>query len=444
MEEKKLQKQMTSRHITMLALGGAIGAGLFKGAGEAIGIAGPAVLLAFFLGGCILFNVMTGMGTLVLNSKEHKGGLSGIIQPFLGERSAHFADWAYWSMWMINIIAEAVAAAGFLQIWFPHVPAWFFVLAIAILTTAINMYSVRLFAETEYWLALAKIAVIIILIIFGIYLVGKEMFAQGAVTTIHAMSAHGGFMPHGIKGLVTSMLVVIYSYGGSELIAITVGETENPEKAIPKAIRGVMGRIVSFYIVPLFLLMIIYPWGTLAHSTVSPFVMVFQQMHIPFASDIVNFVIVLALFSSINSGVYASSRTLYFRLKDSQGPAGKLAVLNKNHVPQKAILFCTGTLYLGVILTYFVGDQLFGLLAGSISYTILIIWTMICVAAFTVYRKKGTAFRQLLNIIATLALIAIFIGILMTSSPVVTILTVVLYALIFVAYRKKAEAVLIG
>lgn len=270
------------------------------------------------------------------------------------------------------------------------------------------------------------------------------MFAQGAVTTIHAMSAHGGFMPHGIKGLVTSMLVVIYSYGGSELIAITVGETENPEKAIPKAIRGVMGRIVSFYIVPLFLLMIIYPWGTLAHSTVSPFVMVFQQMHIPFASDIVNFVIVLALFSSINSGVYASSRTLYFRLKDSQGPAGKLAVLNKNHVPQKAILFCTGTLYLGVILTYFVGDQLFGLLAGSISYTILIIWTMICVAAFTVYRKKGTAFRQLLNIIATLALIAIFIGILMTSSPVVTILTVVLYALIFVAYRKKAEAVLIG
>lgn len=226
-------------------------------------------------------------------------------------------------------------------------------LFLAILTTLINLYSVRLFAETEYWLAFAKITVIILLIIFGIFLIGKEIHNAGFLPTVQNMNAHGGFTPHGLKGLISSLLVVIYSYGGSELIAITVSETEDPKTAIPKAIKGVMGRIISFYIIPMLLLLIIYPWNMLAHSNVSPFVLVFEKIHIPFASDIVNFVIVLALFSSINSGVYASSRTLYFRLKNSKTATKNLAVLNRHQVPQRAVLFCTGTLYVGVILSYF-------------------------------------------------------------------------------------------
>ncbi|HAQ9784930.1 TPA: amino acid permease, partial [Enterococcus faecium] len=188
MEDKKLKKQLSSRHITMLALGGAIGAGLFKGSGEAIGIAGPSVLIAFLIGGIILYIVMKGLGKIVLSGGDTHHGLSGLIRPYLGAHAADFTDWVYWSMWIINIIAEAVAAASFLQLWFPHIPAWVFVFMLAVLTTIINLYSVRLFAETEYWLAFAKISVIILLIIFAAYLVGQQMLGTGVFPTLQQLT----------------------------------------------------------------------------------------------------------------------------------------------------------------------------------------------------------------------------------------------------------------
>ncbi len=440
MEDKKLKKQLSSRHITMLALGGAIGAGLFKGSGEAIGIAGPSVLIAFLIGGMILYIVMKGLGRIVLSGGDTHHGLSGLIRPYLGAHSADFTDWVYWSMWIINIIAEAVAAASFLQLWFPHVPAWVFVFMLAVLTTIINLYSVRLFAETEYWLAFAKISVIILLIIFAAYLVGQQMLGSGVFPTLQQLTDHGGFTPHGMKGIISSLLVVIYSYGGSELIAITVSEADDPKRAIPKAIKGVMGRIISFYIIPLFLLLIIFPWNTLAGTNVSPFVMVFEKMNIPFAADIVNFVIVLALFSSINSGVYASSRILFFRLKDRKGSSRKLAVLNKHQVPQRAVLFCTSVLYLGVALSYFVGDKLFGYLAGSLSYTVLLIWIIISAASFILALRKGTLWDKGISFFALAVLGLIFLGILFTNSIGVTVLTGLLYLFIYFSYQKKNDA----
>lgn len=440
MEDKKLKKQLSSRHITMLALGGAIGAGLFKGSGEAIGIAGPSVLIAFLIGGMILYIVMKGLGKIVLSGGDTHHGLSGLIRPYLGAHAADFTDWVYWSMWIINIIAEAVAAASFLQLWFPHIPAWVFVFMLAVLTTIINLYSVRLFAETEYWLAFAKISVIILLIIFAAYLVGQQMLGTGVFPTLQQLTDHGGFTPHGMKGIISSLLVVIYSYGGSELIAITVSEADDPKRAIPKAIKGVMGRIISFYIIPLFLLLIIFPWNTLAGTNVSPFVMVFEKMNIPFAADIVNFVIVLALFSSINSGVYASSRILFFRLKDRKGSSRKLAVLNKRQVPQRAVLFCTSVLYLGVALSYFVGDKLFGYLAGSLSYTVLLIWIIISAASFVLTLRKGTLWDKGISFFALAVLGLIFLGILFTNSIGVTVLTGLLYLFIYFSYQKKNDA----
>ncbi|HAQ6314313.1 TPA: amino acid permease [Enterococcus faecium] len=440
MEDKKLKKQLSSRHITMLALGGAIGAGLFKGSGEAIGIAGPSVLIAFLIGGLILYIVMKGLGKIVLSGGDTHHGLSGLIRPYLGAHSADFTDWVYWSMWIINIIAEAVAAASFLQLWFPHIPAWVFVFMLAVLTTIINLYSVRLFAETEYWLAFAKISVIILLIIFATYLVGQQMLGTGVFPTLQQLTDHGGFTPHGMKGIISSLLVVIYSYGGSEMIAITVSEADDPKRAIPKAIKGVMGRIISFYIIPLFLLLILFPWNTLAGTNVSPFVMVFEKMNIPFAADIVNFVIVLALFSSINSGVYASSRILFFRLKDRKGSSRKLAVLNKHQVPQRAVLFCTSVLYLGVALSYFVGDKLFGYLAGSLSYTVLLIWIIISAASFVLALRKGTLWDKGISFFALAVLGLIFLGILFTNSIGVTVLTGLLYLFIYFSYQKKNDA----
>ncbi|EGR8733686.1 amino acid permease, partial [Listeria monocytogenes] len=376
---------------------------------------------------------------IVLSGGDTHHGLSGLIRPYLGAHSADFTDWVYWSMWIINIIAEAVAAASFLQLWFPHIPAWVFVFMLAVLTTIINLYSVRLFAETEYWLAFAKISVIILLIIFATYLVGQQMLGTGVFPTLQQLTDHGGFTPHGMKGIISSLLVVIYSYGGSELIAITVSEADDPKRAIPKAIKGVMGRIISFYIIPLFLLLILFPWNTLAGTNVSPFVMVFEKMNIPFAADIVNFVIVLALFSSINSGVYASSRILFFRLKDRKGSSRKLAVLNKHQVPQRAVLFCTSVLYLGVALSYFVGDKLFGYLAGSLSYTVLLIWIIISAASFVLALRKGTLWDKGISFFALAVLGLIFLGILFTNSIGVTVLTGLLYLFIYFSYQKKND-----
>lgn len=432
---------MAARHITMIALGGAIGAGLFKGSSSAIAAAGPSVLIAYFIGGIVLYFVMKSLEKLVLSSKDPHG-LSGLVQPYLGNHTADFTDWVYWSMWMINIIAEAVAAASFLQLWFANVPTWVFVLIIALLTSLINLFSVALFAETEYWLAFIKISVVILLIIFGVFLVAKQIFDTNLVTTFSGMTAHGGFAPHGFKGVINSLLIVIYSYGGSELIAITVSETEDPKRAIPKAIRGVIGRIISFYIIPMFLLLVIYNWQTLATSSMSPFVMVFNKMHIPFAGDIVNLIIILALFSSINSGIYASSRLLYFRLKNRQGKmAQKMAHLNKHHVPQRAVIFCSGTLYLGVVLSYFVGDRLFNYLAGSLSYTVLAVWILISLAGFGLSLKTKSLSGKTMSLLALIALFLILIGILFTNPIGVTVFTAILYFIIFISYRKKNDSV---
>ncbi|BDE09146.1 amino acid permease [Lactococcus cremoris] len=432
---------MAARHITMIALGEAIGAGLFKGSSSAIAAAGPSVLIAYFIGGIVLYFVMKSLEKLVLSSKDPHG-LSGLVQPYLGNHTADFTDWVYWSMWMINIIAEAVAAASFLQLWFANVPTWVFVLIIALLTSLINLFSVALFAETEYWLAFIKISVVILLIIFGVFLVAKQIFDTNLVTTFSGMTAHGGFAPHGFKGVINSLLIVIYSYGGSELIAITVSETEDPKRAIPKAIRGVIGRIISFYIIPMFLLLVIYNWQTLATSSMSPFVMVFNKMHIPFAGDIVNLIIILALFSSINSGIYASSRLLYFRLKNRQGKmAQRMAHLNKHHVPQRAVIFCSGTLYLGVVLSYFVGDRLFNYLAGSLSYTVLAVWILISLAGFGLSLKTKSLSGRTMSLLALIALFLILIGILFTNPIGVTVFTAILYFIIFISYRKKNDSV---
>ncbi len=435
-----LKKRMTSRHIAMIALGGAIGAGLFKGSASAIESAGPAVLVAYFLGGLVLYFVMKSLEQLILSS-ENPHGLSGLVQPYLGARAADFTDWVYWSLWMINIIAEAVAAASFLQLWFAQVPTWIFVLIIAALTSLINLFSVTFFAETEYWLAFIKISVIILLILFGLFLVAQMVFHTNLVTALSGLTAHGGFAPHEFKGVMNSLLIVIYSYGGSELIAITVSETENPKKAIPKAIRGVIGRIISFYIVPMFLLLLIYSWQTLAASSMSPFVMVFNKMHLPFASDLVNFIIVLALFSSINSGIYASSRLLFFRLKQRPSRlSGHIAKLNRKQVPQRAVLFCSGTLYIGVVLSYFLGDRLFNYLAGSLSYTVLLVWFLVSLAGFLLALKKRVWSAKSMSLGAMLALVLIFIGILLTNPIGVTLFTGALYLIILFSYRCSKPA----
>lgn len=325
-KDERLKSSLKSRHIVMMSLGGAIGAGLFAGSGTAIATAGPAVILAYLLAGILLYIVMYGVGQIILAQKDETApGMSGLIRDYVGNRWAHFTDWVYWACWMGAVVAEEVGISGILHGMFPQVQGWFFALIVAVITTMINLYSVGAFGETEYWLAWIKVAVIIILIVIGMSLFIVQMTHLGCVGGFNEMNRKaGGFMPHGVSGIFTSFLMVIYSYGGSELAAITVSETEDPKRSIPKAIRGVMFRIVAFYFVPIFLFLELLPYDKISKAgTVSPFAQIFTLIHIPAAEIIVNWVIVIALFSAINSAIYATSRSLYSRMQYTERKFGK-------------------------------------------------------------------------------------------------------------------------
>ncbi|WP_342514004.1 amino acid permease [Sporosarcina sp. FSL K6-1522] len=440
---QQLQRTMTSRHIMMMALGGAIGAGLFKGSSSAIDMAGPSVIFAYLLGGIILLFVMQGLAEMAVRNRNART-FRDLVESILGKYPAYFLDWIYWKMWVLNIAAEAVVAAIFLQYWLPEYPIWILALCVSVAVTAINLLSVKAFAETEYWLALIKITVIVVFIIAGLLLL-LVTFGDHTAVGFSNLTQHGGFFPNGSTGFIAAMLVVIYSYGGTEIIGVTLAETKNPEKVVPKAVRNTLVRIISFYIIPFFIIVSLIPWTEVNGVPESPFVMVFKMIGIPGADHIMNAVILLAIISSMNSGLYGSSRVLYTQAMDGLMPK-IFARLSKKSVPTYAILLCTSFLYLGVIISLFAGSKTFEYLMGSLGYTVLFIWLIIAIAHLksrktmpeqtSGYKVK---FYPYTTWVAVTALCAILIGIIFTTSIVITSITLSIYVLITLSYVFKGR-----
>lgn len=227
-DKRNLQRTMTSRHITMMALGGAIGAGLFKGSSSAIDMAGPSTIIAYLIGGIILLFIMQGLAEMAVRNSGART-FRDLVQSILGKYPAYFLDWIYWKMWVLNITAESIVAAIFIQYWLPEYPIWILALAVSVLVTAINLLSVKVFAETEYWLALIKITVIIVFIMAGLLLL-LVTFGDHTAVGFSNLTDHGGFFPNGSTGLITAMLVVIYSYGGTEIIGVNWQKRKIPKK----------------------------------------------------------------------------------------------------------------------------------------------------------------------------------------------------------------------
>ncbi|ATP39852.1 amino acid permease [Solibacillus sp. R5-41] len=435
---KKLQRTMTSRHITMMALGGAIGAGLFKGSSAAIDMAGPAVLIAYLIGGIILLFVMQGLAEMAVRNSEART-FRDLVQSILGKYPAYFLDWIYWKMWVLNIAAESVVAAIFIQYWLPEYPIWILALSVSVLVTAVNLLSVKVFAETEFWLALIKISVIVVFIIAGLVLL-LVSFGNHTAVGFTNLTDHGGFLPNGPTGLIAAMLVVIYSYGGTEIIGITLAETKNPEKAVPKAVRSTLVRIITFYLLPFFIIVSLIPWNEVNGVPESPFVMVFKMIGIPGADHIMNAVVILAIVSSMNSGLYGSSRVLYTQAMDGRIPK-IFGYLSKRKVPVYAILMCTIAMYTGVIISLFAGEKTFEFLMGSLGYTVLFIWLIIAIAhvkSRKIQPEKTSAYAvkwfPYTTWVAIIALSAILIGIIFTTSIIVTGITLAIYIFITLTY----------
>ncbi|ALS78495.1 amino acid permease [Planococcus kocurii] len=440
---EKLQRTMTSRHIMMMALGGAIGAGLFKGSSAAIDMAGPAVLIAYLIGGIILLFVMQGLAEMAVRNSEART-FRDLVQSILGKYPAYFLDWIYWKMWVLNIAAESVVAAIFIQYWLPNYPIWILALSVSILVTVINLLSVKVFAETEYWLALIKIAVIVVFIVAGLILL-LVTFGNHTAIGFSNLTDHGGFLPNGPSGLVAAMLVVIYSYGGTEIIGITLAETKNPEKAVPKAVGGTLVRIISFYLLPFFIIVSLIPWNEVNGVPESPFVMVFKMIGVPGADHIMNAVVILAIISSMNSGLYGSSRVLYTQAADGRIPK-IFGHLSKRKVPVYAIFMCTVALYAGVIISLFAGSKTFEFLMGSLGYTVLFIWLIIAVAHLKsrkIHPEKTSAYAvkwfPYTTWAAIIALSAILIGIVATTPIVITGVTLSIYIFITLTYIFKGR-----
>ncbi|MBQ4865822.1 amino acid permease [Priestia megaterium] len=442
-DNQGLQRTMTSRHIMMMALGGAIGAGLFKGSSSAIDMAGPSVIIAYLIGGIILLFIMQGLAEMAVRNSDART-FRDLVQSILGSYPAYFLDWIYWKMWVLNIAAEAVVAAIFIQYWLPDYPIWMLALGVSVIVTVINLLSVKAFAETEYWLALIKIMVIGIFIIAGLLLLFVS-FGHHTAAGFSNLSDHGGFFPKGPTGLITAMLVVIYSYGGTEIIGVTLAETKNPEKVVPKAVRSTLTRIIAFYLFPFFIIVSLIPWNEVNGVSQSPFVMVFNMIGIPGADHIMNAVILLAVISSMNSGLYGSSRILYTQAVDGRVPKifSKLSV---NKVPVYAILMCTSSLYVGVLISLFAGSKTFDYLMGSLGYTVLFIWLIIAIAhlksrkvqpeASSSYSVKWFPYTTWA---ALIALSAILIGVICTTSVVITTITLAIYLFITATYIFKGR-----
>ena len=358
--EPTLQRGLQNRHIQLIALGGAIGTGLFLGIGPAIQMAGPAVLLGYGVAGIIAFLIMRQLGEMVVEEPV-SGSFAHFAYKYWGPFAGFLSGWNYWVMFVLVGMAELTAAGIYMQYWLPDVPTWIWAAAFFVIINAVNLVNVRLYGETEFWFALIKVLAII--------------------------------------GLILSLAVIMFSFGGLELIGITAAEAQDPQKSIPKAVNQVVYRILLFYIGSLVVLLALYPWVEVKSNS-SPFVMIFHNLDSNVVASALNFVILVASLSVYNSGVYSNSRMLFGL--SVQGNAPKfLTRVSRRGVPVNSLILSGAITSLVVLINYVLPQKAFSLLMALVVATLLLNWIMICLAHLrfrAAMRRKGrdTQFKALL------------------------------------------------
>lgn len=387
--EHGMQRGLKNRHIQMIALGGAIGTGLFYGSAETIQLAGPAITLSYLIGGLVIFFIMRMLGEMSVDEPV-SGSFSHYAYKYWGEFPGFLSGWNYWFNYIVVSMAELTAVGIYINYWFPNIPHWASALVFLVIITLANLVSVKAYGEFEFWFAIIKVVAILGMILFGVFLIFSGI--NGQATGFSNLWAHGGFMPNGLKGLILSLVVVMFSFGGIELIGITAGEADNPKKSIPKAINQVIWRILIFYVGALSVMMIIYPWNKVGLDG-SPFVQIFSKMGIPAAATILNIVVLTAALSVYNSGIYSNGRMLYSLA--TQGNAPKLfGKLNKNGIPVAGVLASSALTLVAVILNYLIPGKVFMYLISVAIIAAIINWTMIIVTNLK-FRKEKSAKGEL-------------------------------------------------
>ncbi|WP_312376374.1 amino acid permease [Stutzerimonas nitrititolerans] len=379
-----LQRGLKNRHIQLIALGGAIGTGLFLGSAGVLRTAGPSMILGYAIGGFIAFLIMRQLGEMIVEEPV-AGSFSHFAHKYWGGFAGFLSGWNYWVLYVLVGMAELTAVGKYVQFWWPEIPTWATAAAFFVLINLINLTNVKTFGETEFWFAIIKVGAIIGMILLGLYLLlSGEGGEQASVSNLWS---HGGFFPNGFSGMIMALAIIMFSFGGLELVGITAAEAANPRTVIPKAINQVVYRILIFYIGALTVLLSLYPWDSLLQTlgaagdpySSSPFVQIFSLIGSDTAAHILNFVVLSAALSVYNSGVYCNSRMLYGLAEQGDAPKVLMKV-NRRGVPVLAIAVSALVTLLCVLVNYLAPKNALELLMSLVVASLLINWAMISLA----------------------------------------------------------------
>lgn len=457
-ETQALKRKLSNRHIQLIALGGAIGTGLFLGIGPAAVLAGPAVILGYGFAGVIAFFIMRQLGEMVVEEPV-SGSFSYFAYRYWGRFAGYASGWNYWILYILVSMSELTAVGIYIQYWWPEIPLWVSSLFFFTIINFLNLNSVRLFGEAEFWFSIIKVIAIIAMILFGSYLLISG--TAGAQASFSNLTNNGGFFPkgwiektpQGYQGLLAVLPIIMFSFGGLELIGIAAAETENPEKNIPKATNQVIYRVLIFYVGALIILFSLIPWEKITTDT-SPFVTVFNtlnEMQFTFfgvsistnklIANILNIIVLSAALSVYNSSVYSNSRMLYGLAKQGNAPKF-LKKLNRSGVPVRAIIISGVVTASCIIINKIIPHEAFEILMSLVISALIINWVMISITHFKFKKgKKGkhTSFPTLLypfsNILSILFLLFIVIIMIFTGMHISILLIPLWIAILYLSYR---------
>ena len=382
----ELHKGLKQRHLTMIAIGGVIGAGLFVGSGVVLQTAGPGAFLSYAVTGVLIIMVMRMLGEMA-TANPSTGSFSDYARSALGNWAGYSVAWLYWYFWVVVVGFEAVAGAKVVQFWWPGVPLWLMALVLMVLMTGTNLFSVSSYGEFEYWFAGIKVAAIVVFLVMGGLYVFGVISGDGA--HFSNLTAHGGFLPNGPQAIFSSVVIVVFSMVGAEIATVAAAESHDPEKAIARATNSVVLRIATFYVGSLFLLACMIPWNS-DELGGSPYVTAFQTIGIPGADHLMNAVVLTAVLSCLNSGLYTASRMLFVLAARREAPVSLLTV-NAKGVPVRAILFSSVIGFLCVIAAYVSPDTVFAFLLNSSGAIILFVYLLICISQLVLRRRTPDA-----------------------------------------------------
>lgn len=382
-----LNRGLNVRHIRFMALGSAIGTGLFYGSASAIQKAGPAVLLAYIIGGAAVFMVMRALGEMAVRHPV-SGSFSQYASRYLGPLAGFVTGWTYVFEMAIVAIADVTAFSIYMGFWLPQVDRWIWVLAvICFLAAALNLLSVKVFGELEFWFSLIKVVAIIAMIAGGAALIvfGFQGDSPGVTPGLGNLVDHGGLFPNGFEGLLASFAVVMFAFGGIETLGITAGEAADPKTVIPKAVNTVPVRVLLFYVLTLGILMSLFPWDQVGTGG-SPFVQIFSGLGIPAAPHILNAVVITAALSAINSDIFGAGRILFGLSNQGHAPAA-FGKVSRHGVPWMTVVMMAGILLVGVVLNAVIPEDVFLVIASIATFATVWVWVMILASHVAMKRE---------------------------------------------------------